>query len=166
MSYFFLILIIVLVILSFVLSFFVVKKNFLIYAIIALVLFWGVFGTVGFRYFTNQQFRLSVDLRFRQAKQHDDFTNKNIPSLPLPKDTAFSYRYSDKGATYCTTLEKEKIANYFKGISDKDTFIKDSSSTDEKEKYKFDYKKIPFTISIEKSINPKGNYIYIDSNTK
>lgn len=163
MNYFFIV--IVFIILSFGMVFLAVKKNFLIYTIIALVLFWGILGTVGFRYFTNQQFRLSVDLKFRQVDQHKNLTDKNIPSLPLPESTVFYYRYSDKAATYCTTLGKGEVTNYFKRISDKDTFMKDSSSTDEREKFRFNYKNTPFTLSIETSINPQGNYIYIDSNT-
>jgi hypothetical protein len=155
----------ILMILGFSFAVFTMKKNFLIYVIL-LVLFLGILGTVGFRYFTNPLFRLSVNLKFNTTKQHDDLTNKNIPPLPLPENTVFEYRYSDNGARYYTLLGKNEIINYYKGISDKDSFINNQDSTSEKEKCKFDYKNVPFIISIEKSINQDGNYIYIDSNTK
>ncbi len=151
-------------ILSFAVAFLSVKKKYLIYIIMALVLFGGVLGVTGFNYFTNHQFRLAIDLKFRHVTQHEHLSDKNIPPLPLPNSTAFSYRYSDEGATYCTTLDKEQITNYFKRISDKGTYVKDLFSIDEKEKFKFNYKNIPFSVSIERSSNPKRNYIYIDSN--
>ncbi len=160
-----LIVMIAFMIFSFVIAFLAVKKKYLIYIIVVLGLFGGVLGVAGFNYFTNHQFRLAIDLKFRHSTQHEHLSDKNIPPLPLPNSTAFSYRYSDGGATYCTTLDKEQITNYFKRISDKGTFVKDLFITDEKEKFKFNYKKIPFTVSIERTSNPKGYYIYIDSNT-
>ncbi len=153
------------VVLSFAIAFLAIKKKFLAYAIMVLVLFWGVLGIAGFRYLTNHQFRVSVDLKFRYATQHEHLTDKNIPSLPLPDSSSLAYRYSDEGTTYCTTLDKDQIISYFKQICDKGTFAKDLFSTDEKEKFKFNYKNIPFSVVIVRSINPKGNYIYIDSNT-
>lgn len=166
MKYNLLTVIILFIILSFALVFLKAKKNYLIHIIIVLVLFWGILGTVAFRYYTNQQFRLSVDLIFKQAKYHSALTENNIPLLPLPRNTAFAFRYSEEGAAYCTTLDKDDIITYFKKISDKGSFVRDSSSTGEKEYLKFSYKNTPFTVSIEKNNKPKGNYMFIDSDTK
>lgn len=166
MKYNLLIVIILFIILSFILAFLKAKKNFLIHTIIALVLFWVILGTAAFGYFTNHQFRLSVDLIFKQAKYHSTLTENITPRLPLPRNTAFSFRYSEEGAAYCTTLDKDDIATYFNGISDKGSFVRDSSSTREKEYLKFSYKNTPFTVSIEKSNKPKGNYMFINSNAK
>ena len=121
MSYHTLIVLLIVIPLSYILIFFFARKKILVYSLIAITLSWGLLGGLGFTYLTNPQFSLSVDVKLKQVSEHkselNDLTDKVSPPLPLPKNTAFAYRYSLKGASYYTTLSSEEIIIFFKSIA-------------------------------------------------
>lgn len=158
--------IIIVIVLSYALVLYFTKKKLLLYSIIGITLFWVILGGITFEYLTNQQFSLSVDVKFKQASEHDDFSENGSPALPLPKNTAFAYRYSEKGASYFTKDSNEEIIIFFKSIASKDSFREEFNENDGKTNLNLIYNSNLYTVNIFECIDPKGLYLHVDSNPK
>jgi hypothetical protein len=99
-----------------------------------------------------------MNLIFNQSSKHGTLNNK-ASALPLPKNTTFVYHFSEYGATYFTTSSIDKTIDYYKYIADNNSFKE--LYEDNAHKLLFTYKNLQYSIIIEKSINPKGNYLKV-----
>jgi hypothetical protein len=156
--------IIIVIALSYALTFYFTKKKLLLYSIIVVTLLWFILGGIGFKYLTSQQFKLSVDLKFKQTSVHNDLRPNGSPSLPLPGNTVFAYRYSETSASYFTVDTYEEVIIFFKSISNKESFIEESNTDNGKTKIDLKYENKLYSVLIYKSIDPKGYYLQVDSN--
>lgn len=164
MLYTILIKVIIAVLLSYFAVVFFMKKALRKRSIIIVTSFWILAIIISFKYLDDQQFRVFLNAKFNQVSVHKDLDDNGSPDLPLPKNTAFAYRYSQKGSAYFTTQSNDKIIAFFKGISNKDDFSKKYNVEDGKTELNLVYKDQVYRVQIKKVNKINGYYLYVDSN--
>lgn len=163
MSLFNFLMILIIIILSYVLTFLFAKRKARVYLIIAITFLWVALGGVTYNYITNEAFRLSVDLKFKQVSEHVNLSDKDKPSLALPKDTVFAYRYSEDSAAYFTMQSYNKITTFFNQLADKHSYNEYVDPNNGDTNLNLKYNNCLYTIKINKRISPKGYSLYVES---
>lgn len=111
---------------------------------------------LAFLYFSNHAYKLTIDARLQQSHYYVDLSNDN--KLPLPDNTALSFRKSEKSATFFTTKSEEEIIKYYKGISN----VQSLKIVARHELYVTENGQ-NFKIIIEETEQPRGNYLQVES---
>jgi len=168
MSYHTMAVLLIVISLSYIFILFFARKKVLVYFLIAITLSWGILGGLGFTYLTNPQLSLSIDVILKPVSEHksepNNLTDEVSPPLPLPKNTAFAYRYSLKGASYYTTLSSEEIIIFFKSIASVNSYSEGFDTSNGGTTIALTYKDNPYSIKVLKCIKPEGYYLHVYSN--
>lgn len=87
------------------------KNLIIIHIFLILVLF--IFSSITILRSINPVFRVNYDIRFNNYNEQVIYENGQKYHLPLPKDTAKLYKYSDYGIMYCTKLTYDEFVKYY-----------------------------------------------------